>query len=81
MSAAAHLPVGWSPCCPQEHLLAAKSFPWELGFPLPFIAGYSHQALQWSGGRLGKTVVKFSVLSCGLSEAAWEAAEGGTSVI
>lgn len=68
----------------REHpptVTVAESFPRDLGFPLTFLAGYSHQALQWSGGRLGKTVVKISMLSCDLSEAVWEPAEGGTSVI
>lgn len=34
-------------CCSRKHppaVTAAESFPWELGFPLTFIAGHSHQA-------------------------------------
>lgn len=71
-------------CCSQEPpstVTAAEGFPWELCFPLTFLASYSHQALRWSGGRMRKTTVKVSMLSFALSEAAWEPAEGGTSVI
>lgn len=84
MSAGAHLPLGWSQATVAREstewpaVTAAESFPQELGFRLTFLAGYSYQ---WSGGRLGKTAVKVSMLSCGLSGAVWEPAEGGTFVI
>lgn len=86
MSAGAQLAAGWSWAAvaheslqPQSPLQEAS--PGNFCFPLTFPAGYSHQVLQWSGGRLRKTEVKASLLSWALSEAAWEPAKGGTSVI